>query len=138
VSHLLDTNVISEPFRRQPDRAVIEWLRSQPSETLWLSVVTIAEIERGIALAERRHSVHAGRLVAWLEAQLNQFKDRIIPMDPTVARIWGRMAAVAPGLDTDAAIAATAAVHGLTVATRNVRHFDRFGVPVFNPFAPSA
>lgn len=136
--YLLDTNIVSETIRPAPDRNVATWLLSQPTETLWISVLTIAEIERGIALAEQRAPARARRLSGWLEGLLAQYQDQIVPMDRATARVWGRMAAATPELDPDAAIAATAAVHGWIVATRNVRDFGRFGVPVLNPFSPPA
>jgi hypothetical protein len=136
--YLLDTNIVSETVRPIPDHNVAIWLLSQPTETLWISVLTIAEIERGIALAEQFNASRARQLTGWLEGLLAQYQDQIVPMDRAAARVWGRMAAATPELDPDAAIAATAAVHGWTVATRNVKDFGRFGVPVFNPFAASA
>lgn len=135
---LLDTNVVSETIRQIPDHTMATWLLSQPTEALWISVLTIAEIERGIALAEQRNAARARRLSGWLEGLLAQYQDQIVAVDRATARVWGRMAAATPALDIDAAIAATASVHGWTVATRNVRHFGRFAVPVFNPFSPSA
>jgi len=132
---LLDTNIVSETIRPIPDHNVATWLLSQPTEALWISVLTIAEIERGIALAEQRNAARARQLSAWLEGLLAQYQDQIVPMERAAARAWGRMAAATPALDIDAAIAATAAVHGWTVATRNVRDFGRFGVSVFNPFS---
>lgn len=137
--YLLDTNVVSETIRPVPDHNVATWLLLQPTEALWISVLTIAEIERGIALAKQRNAAaRARQLGSWLEGLLAQYQDQIVPMDRAAARVWGRMAAATSDLDVDAAIAATAAVHGWTVATRNVKDFGRFGVPVFNPFAPSA
>lgn len=137
MSHLLDTNILSEQSRRRPDARLVSWLSSQHPESLWISVVSVGEIERGIARLELREPDRAKRLASWLEATVTQFQDRIIPMDRDIALRWGRMTAVTPGLDIDAIIAATAAVHSLTVATRNVRDLARFGVPVFNPFSPS-
>lgn len=138
MNHLLDTNVLSEQSRRIPDARLISWLSSQHPESLWISVVSVGEIERGIARLELREPDRAKRLASWLEATVTQFQDRIIPMDRDIALRWGRMTAATPGLDIDAIIAATAAVHGLTVATRNVRDLARFSVPVFNPFSASA
>ena len=138
MSYLLDTNILSEQSRRRPDASLVAWLSSQRPESLWISVVSIGEIERGIARLEAREPDRAKRLASWLEATVTQFQDRIIPMDRKIALRWGRMTAATPGLDIDAIIAATAAARSLTVATRNVRDLERFGVPIFNPFAPSA
>ncbi|WP_026869083.1 type II toxin-antitoxin system VapC family toxin [Inquilinus limosus] len=138
MSYLLDTNILSEHSRRRPDARLTAWLTSQPPDSLWISVVTVGEIERGIARLGSREPDRAKRLASWIEATVTQFQDRIIPMDRDIARRWGRMTAATPGLDIDAIIAATAAVRGLTVVTRNVRDLERFGVPVLNPFAPSA
>lgn len=138
MNYLLDTNILSEQSRRKPDTHLISWLSSQHSESLWISVVSVGEIERGIARLESREPDRAKRLASWLGATVTQFQDRIIPMDQDIALRWGRMTAATPGLDIDAIIAATAAIRGMTIVTRNVRDLERFGVTVFNPSAPSA
>ena len=140
---LLDTNVLSA--LRRPDRnpGPAAWLQSQRDSDIFLSVVTIAEVEQGIALQRPRNPEFARDLALWAERILVWFADRILPVDTADARRWGRLSASLGNQDVDLLIAATAFEHGLTVVTRNVRHFAPAGVPVLNPFgeaegAPSA
>ena len=134
---LLDTNVISDPVGRNPSPIVAGWLSTQPSEALHLSKATVQEIEFGIARlgASRRLS----QLKVWWDEILDQFDDRLIPIDGEIALAWGRLRARADAeMRTipvmDAVLAATAQVHGLTLVTRNVRHVEVWGGPVVNPW----
>jgi predicted nucleic acid-binding protein len=139
--YLLDTNVISEaaPGRPSRDAAFVRWLEARTDE-LFLSVVTIAEIEAGITLARRRkaHRKAAG-LAAWLDAVIHLYGDRVLPMGIVIARTAGKLsgdakaAGLAPGF-VDIAIAATAVHHGLVILTRNLRHFEPLGVGATDPF----
>jgi predicted nucleic acid-binding protein len=137
LSYLLDTNVASERLRKTPDAAVVEWIGRQRSERLFLSTVTIAEIQFGISVLDsgRRQAM----LEDWLSDLLSALGDRLLPIDRDVATAWGHLRAKAKGAGRptpamDAFIAATAEVHGLTVVTRNVRDFEVWGGPVFNPW----
>ena len=130
---LLDTMVLSELRKRRPSAKVVAWMRGQPDAEVFISVVSVGEIERGIAKA--RDSAFATELARWLEDLLRFYSDRILPVTPVIARRWGRLSAQLGHDGADLLIAATAAAHGLTVATRNVRHFKPAGVPVLNPFA---
>lgn len=135
--YLLDTNVVSA--LRRPDRhpAPTAWLADQRPSDLYMSVVTIAEIERGIARQISQDLTFARELAAWLERTLAGFADRLLGIDVPTARRWGRLSASLGHNDADLLIAATALEHGLTVVTRNVRHFEPTGVPVLNPFNAS-
>jgi toxin FitB len=134
---LLDTNVVSEALRPRPDARVLAWLRENDARA-WLSVVTIGEIEAGIRGASDPR--RAQGLRAWLEEILiPQFTHRLLPVDLAVARRWGERTAAARASGTpvgavDALIAATAAQHGLAVATRNVRDFEHLAVEVVDPW----
>jgi toxin FitB len=139
--YLLDTNVIAmtAPANAARDQTVLDWLEAH-TDLLFLSVVTIAEIECGIALAAQKGARRkAASLAAWLEAVLHFYGRRVLPMDIPVSRAAGRLDAharslgLAPGF-ADIAIAATADAHDLTVLTRNVRHFRPLGLPVLDPF----
>jgi hypothetical protein len=139
--YLLDTNVISATAPANParDPVVVDWLEAHAA-SLFLSVVTITEIESGIANAARKEARRkAASLTAWLEALLHLYGRRILPMDTPIARAAGRLdgfargAGVAPGF-ADIVIAATAATHDLMILTRNLRHFEPLGVPVRDPF----
>ena len=102
---------------------------------LHLSVVTVGEIERGITQQQRNNPPFAQDLAHWLDRVLGWYGDRILPVDSATARRWGRLSAIHGHDSADLLIAATALEHGLTVVTRNVRHFEPTGVPVVDPSA---
>ena len=131
---LMDTNVVSA--LRRPDRhpAPTSWLQVQRASDVYLSVVTLGEIERGIARQTLPNPEFARDLAQWFERILAWFAERVLPVDVATARRWGRLSASAGNRDVDLLIAATALEHGLTVVTRNVRHFEPTGVRVLNPF----
>ena len=131
---LLDTVVVSELRKTRPNARVVDWLRRQRESEVFLSVVTIGEIERGISKVEDLDFARA--LAHWLEDLLRFYGDRVLPVTSDIARRWGRLSASLGHEGADLLIAATAAAHGLTVATRNVRHFAPTGVAVFDPFKP--
>ena len=134
---LLDTDVASLLRRRERHPAVASWLQAQQASDLYLSVVTLAEVERGIAAQRRRNPPFARELASWLEQMLAWHADRILAVDAAIARRWGRLSGEAGHSNLDLLIAATALEHGLTVVTRNVRHFEPTGVPVLNPLDAS-
>ena len=129
---LLDTMVLSELRKRRPHPKVVAWLRPQAPAEVFISVVSLGEIERGIHRAAVR--VFAAELAAWLEALIRFYTDRILPVTPDIARRWGRLSAELGHDGADLLIAATAASHRLTVATRNLRHFKPAGVMLVDPF----
>ena len=129
---LLDTVVVSELRKARPNPRVIEWIRGLREGDVYLSVVTIGEIERGICKV--RDAEFAQALTRWLEDLLRFYGDRVLPVTPDIARRWGRLSAELGHEGADLLVAATAAAHRLTVATRNVRHFAPTGVSVFDPF----
>ena len=133
---LLDTVVVSELRKARPNPRVITWMRGLNEADVYLSVVTIGEVERGIRKV--RDADFANTLTRWMEDLLRFYGDRILPITPDIARRWGRLSADLGNDGADLLVAATAAAHGLTVATRNVRHFAPTGVPVFDPFKASA
>ena len=131
---LLDTMVISELRKRTPDPNVLAWLLSAPENNLYLSVVTISEIQRGIALQRIRDVLFAQRLQSWLDTLMRNYGDRVLPISPEIACRWGELTAAAGHDGGDVVIAATALHHGLVVVTRNERHFAPFSVSVLNPY----
>lgn len=139
--YLVDTNVISAAAPSRPiPRALVDWMDSH-SAALFLSAVTIAEIEDGIAKSRREGATRkSAGLTAWLDTVLHLYGDRILAFDAAIARIAGAMAdrargqGHAPGL-ADIIIAATAQHHGLTILSRNLRHIEPLGVAVLDPFA---
>ncbi len=128
--YLIDTNVLSALRRRHRDPDVVRWIESQRMADLYISVVTVGEIERGIVQQQRRNPDFARDLSGWLDRILDWYGDRIIPVDVATARRWGQLSAALGHDNTDLLIAATALERGLTVATRNVRHFEPTGVAV--------
>lgn len=134
---LLDTDVLSALRRRERHPVAARWLEAQRTADLYLSVVTIGEIERGICRQRERDPAFAQELAAWLDRVLAWYADRILSVETGTARRWGELSSKLGHDGADLLIAATALEHGLTVVTRNVRHFEHTGAKVFNPFAAS-
>ena len=135
--YLLDTDVLSALRRRERDPAVARWLEAQRTTDLYLSVVTVGEVERGIEWQRRRDPAFAEALAAWLDRVLAWYGDRVLGVDLPTARRWGQLSSALGHEGADLLIAATALEHGLTVVTGNTRHFAPTGVAVLNPFAGS-
>jgi predicted nucleic acid-binding protein len=135
VSYLLDTNVVSESRRPRPDQNALQWLRYTPSRQLHLSVLTVGELTRGIELLQHRDPSQAAAPQRWVGEIVAMFDGRILPFTTEAAAAWGRLDARHQLPVIDGLIAATALVHHLTVVTRNVKDFERAGVPVLNPFS---
>ncbi len=137
MSYLIDTNVVSE-FRKAErcDPNVLAWFSRVAEGEVFLSVLTIGEIRRGVDSIRRRDASSAGILDAWLSGLLESHSDRILPVTAAVAEQWGRFNVPDPLPVIDSLLAATAAVNGLTLVTRNVGDVDATGVPVLNPFEP--
>jgi predicted nucleic acid-binding protein len=135
LSYLIDTNVLSELRRKTPNTNVVKWVNSRPATSLYLSVLTLGELRKGIdSLADAKRRL---KLVDWLETELPLFfTGRILAIDQGVADRWGRLMAVAgrPLPAIDSLLGATAAHHGLTMVTRNSKDFDNLGLEVLNPW----
>jgi toxin FitB len=132
--YLLDTNVVSELRKPKPHGAVLEWFESIADDDIFLSAITIGELQAGIELTRRQNPTKAQEIEAWLDEVADSFQ--ILPMDARAFREWAKlMDGRSNHLMEDAMIAATARVHRLTVVTRNARDFESFGVPLINPFA---
>ena len=131
---ILDTNVLSA--LRRPDRrpALSAWLRRQRDEQLFLSVVSLGEIERGITQQRAQNPTLAAQLEAWIDQASLHFADRILPFGLAEARVWGALSARLGHQGADLLIAATALVADAVVATENVSDFIPTGVRVANPF----
>lgn len=139
--YLVDTNVLSAAAPSRPvPAALVEWMDTH-SAALFISAITIAEIEDGIAkLLREGASRKSAELTAWLDAVLHLYSDRILALDAATARIAGALSDRARGLGhapglADVIIAATARRHGLTVLSRNIRHLEPLGVAIIDPFA---
>ena len=130
---LLDTNVVSELRKRKPHGAVLAWLDAQAPASLFISAMTFGELQRGIELTREQDVSKAAELETWLEDVLAS--GQVLPLDAPVCRAWARLIhRRSEALVEDAFIAASAQVHRLTIASRNVRDFKLLGVTAVNPF----
>nr|WP_255743531.1 MULTISPECIES: type II toxin-antitoxin system VapC family toxin [unclassified Mycetohabitans] len=130
---LLDTNIVSELRKLRPHGAVVSWLESVPDHELYLSAVTLGEIQAGIEITREQDADKASTIEAWADQVSATYN--VLPMDAATFRLWSKlMHRQSNTVYEDAMIAASALMHKLIVATRNVRDFERFDVPVFNPF----
>ncbi|MBB4053994.1 hypothetical protein GGR20_003666 [Devosia subaequoris] len=135
---LLDTNVISELRKAGDGKAdikVVSWLDSVDATKLYISVITLMELELGILLVERRDPDQGARLRIWVDRHVvPEFADRTLSVDTAVALRCAQLHAPNPCAERDGLIAATALVHGMTMVTRNVADFERTGVNIINPW----
>ncbi|TAK78369.1 MAG: type II toxin-antitoxin system VapC family toxin [Gammaproteobacteria bacterium] len=136
--YLLDTNVISELRKAKSSKSnknVTTWAKHVSTSSLFLSVITILELETGMLLVERRDPSQGAVLRSWLDAHvLPVFSDRILNIDVAVAQRCAKLHVPNPRSDRDAIIAATALVHGMTIVTRNVSDFEQTGAEILNPW----
>ena len=136
--YLLDTNVVSELRKARStriDQGVLAWSNSVSTPSLFVSAITILELERGVLRVARRDPAQAAILRRWLDGHvLDSFGDRVIPIDTAVARRCAGLHVPDPRPERDALIAASALVHGMNVVTRNVGDFDAMGVETINPW----
>jgi predicted nucleic acid-binding protein len=134
VEYLLDTNVVSETRKKKADAGVTAFLEAVDSSALYLSVLTLGELRKGVAAKRRDDPAAAKSLAAWAEGLEIGFADRILDIDATAARLWGDWSAERPRPVVDTLLAATAAAHGLTLVTRNMRDVQDVPVKVLNPW----
>lgn len=134
--YLLDTNIVSELRKPRPHGAVVAWIEAVADADLYLSAVTLGEIQVGIEMTREQDAPKAAKIEAWADQVAATYN--VLPMDATTFRIWAKlMHRQSDTVYEDAMIAASAIAHHLTVVTRNVRDFERFDVPLFNPFGDS-
>ena len=133
--YLIDTVTLSELRKQQRDPKVVKWFERQRTTDLFLSVISIGEIERGIARQRTTDPGFAGALADWLDRVLTLYGERVVPFDLRTARRWGALSAALGNDSADLMIAATALEHGLTIVTRNVSDFAPCGVAVLDPFS---
>lgn len=134
--YLLDTNIVSELRKPRPHGGVVAWLEEVADEDLYLSAVTLGEIQAGIEITREQDSQKAAAIEAWADQVALSYN--VLTMDTATFRLWATlMHRQSDTVYEDAMIAATALRHKLTVVTRNVRDFERFDVPLLNPFEAS-
>ena len=133
IGYLLDTNVVSEVRLRRPHGALLAWLGAQQDQQLFLSAVSIGELQAAVERTRHQDPPKASEIELWIEQLVATYQ--VLPMDAVCFREWARLMDRRPDRQSeDAMIAATASVHGLIVATRNERDFARFDVRILNPF----
>jgi predicted nucleic acid-binding protein len=131
--YLLDTNIVSELRKPRPQAAVISWLEGVDDSDLHISVVTLGEIQAGIEITREQDAAKASEIESWADQVAAAYN--VLPMDAATFRLWAKlMHRQSDTVHENAMIAATALVRKLTVVTRNVGDFKRFGVPMLNPF----
>jgi toxin FitB len=138
VRYLLDTNVLSEVRKPRGAANVKRWISSVPAEDLYLSVLTLGEVRRGIGLLRRRDRVQAEVYEVWLITVLRDYEDRVLPVDAEAAEEWGRMSVPDPVSIVDGLMTATAKVRNMTFVTRNTADVVRTGVRLLDPFDDSS
>lgn len=132
---LLDTNVILELRKRERCAPRVDaWIRTIPREQIFISVLVIRELRRGVILKRRNDPESAAVLERWFASLTDLYAERILPVTIQIAEEWGKLSAVRPIPPEDGLMAATASVHGLTLVTRNVRNVDGLGVKMLNPW----
>jgi toxin FitB len=132
--YLLDTNVVSEVRKMRPHLAVLAWLKEVEDKNIYLSAVTIGELQAGVEQTRRQDPAKAAEIELWIDQLADSYQ--VLPMDTACFREWARlMSGRVNDLIEDAMIAATARIHQLTVATRNERDFAHLEVKIFNPFS---
>ena len=137
MSYLLDTNVVSELRKRDPDPHVLAWYERVQGPQLFLSVLTLGEIRIGIERSRRKDPVKAASLEKWLTRLEASYGDRVVPVDSAIADAWARLSVPGPLPIIDGLLAATASVRNWALVTRNVADIGRAGVRVINPFEPT-
>jgi predicted nucleic acid-binding protein len=132
--YLLDTNVVSELRKKRPHGAVIAWLEARDDAELFISAVTLGELQAGVELTRKQDKPKADQIEGWIQQIAQTWQ--VLSMDVPAFREWAKLMHGQPdSLTEDAMIAATARVHRLKVVTRNAKDFQRFNVPVVNPFS---
>ncbi len=133
---LVDTNVISELRKgNRADPGVKQWFMDTESNNIYISVLVVGEMRRGIELIRRRDPISSQHLEAWLRRLLKEYGDHILPVTQEIAELWGGLSLEKPLPPIDGLLAATAMYHNMVLITRNLRDFERASIKVLNPFA---
>ena len=132
--YLLDTNVVSETRKNRPDSGVTAFLTAADSAGLFLSVLTLGELRKGVEARRKTDPLAADRLGAWVDTIETEFADRLLCVDAATAKVWGELSAGRSLPVIDTLIAATAIRHGVTLVTRNTGDFESTGAPLVDPW----
>ena len=132
--YLLDTVALSEMRKRDRNQGVTAWLADKPDNQLFISVISIGEITRGIQLQKTKDIVFANRLQQWLDKLFLVYQDRILPVTIQIAKLWGDLSAVLNNSGADILLAATALEYNLSIVTRNEKHFADTNIDIVNPW----
>jgi toxin FitB len=132
--YLLDTNVLSETRKSKPDTGVTSFLPTVEPSSVYISVLTLGELRKGVAAKRRRDPGAAKALAAWVDGIEFSFADRVLGIDAAIARLWGEWSGDRPRAVIDTLLAATASVHGLILVTRNLRDVQGLRVKLLNPW----
>ncbi|MCC2646144.1 MAG: vapC3 [Rickettsiaceae bacterium] len=135
MSYLLDTNIISELRKKQPNSHLLDWFHTTEKEQLFISCLTLGEIKQGIVKLEKKDNEQAFVISKWLNMIQNSFSSRILRINIESSLIWGKFMAMDTTNPIDALIAAQAYQHNLTMVTRNLKHISKLPVRSFNPFS---
>lgn len=135
MTFLVDTNVLSELRRPRPDKGVLRWYSSVQPSDLFISVLVVGELRRGVDSLARRDPAGAEPIEQWLTQLTTRFRERLAPITLEIAEQWGALNVPDPLPAIDGLLGATALVHGWTVVTRNARDLERTGAPTLNPFS---
>ena len=135
LEYLLDTNVLSETRKKKADAGVIAFLEAGEASSLYISVLTLGELRKGVAKKKREDADAAQRLAGWVDGLEYSFADRILDIDASTARLWGDWSSERPRPVVDTLLAATAVLHGLTLVTRNIRDVRGIPVKLLNPWS---
>ena len=134
--YLIDANVVSETRRPQPDALVLSFLHGAGNSNLFLSVLVLGELRKGVALKGRSDAVAARLIEAWVDGMEQSFSNRIVGIDAATSKLWGEWSARRPRPVVDTLLAATAYTHGLTLATRNIRDVSDLPILHMDPWLP--
>jgi len=134
--YLLDTNVVSELRSRRPNERVLAFASVVKADSLFISVMTLGELQKGLALKRPSDAAAAARLTSWIDSLYLQFANRIVDLDLATATLWGELSAIRTRPLVDTLLAATAIVHNFTLVTRNTRNVEDTGVHLLNPWQP--
>lgn len=139
MAYLLDTNVLSEVRKNNPDSSVMKWIKNNVQADFYVSALVIGEIRNGIERVRVRNAAQSRVLTVWLDGVREHYGDRILPVTANIAETWGRLnVPPSPPPIVDGLMAATALTHGLTLVTRNIADVARTGVALVNPFDPDS